>query len=181
MPSERDYAVVAIVAVAQNGVIGAQNAMPWRISSDLRRFRALTMGKPLIVGRRTYESFGRPLPGRQLIVVTRDPHFAAPDARVAPSPQAAIAIARETAAETGAHEIMIGGGAEIFRALLDRVDRVELTEVALRPEGDTFLPPFDPTVWREVERSSPPRGEKDEADFAFVTLERRTARENGSG
>jgi len=180
MPCERDCAVVAIVAVAQNGVIGVQNAMPWRISSDLKRFKALTMGKPLIVGRRTYESFGRPLPGRRLIVVTRDPHFAAPDARAAASPEAALALAREAAAEMGAREIMIGGGAEIFRALLDRVDRIELTEVALSPEGDTQLPPFDPAVWREVGRSSPPRGEKDEADFAFVTLERRAGPEEGS-
>ena len=176
-PSNGNYTLVAIVAVAKNGVIGLRNAMPWRISSDLKRFKALTMGKPLIVGRRTYESFGRPLPGRRLIVVTRNPDFSAPDAEAAASPEAALILAREAAAQMGAREIMIGGGAEIFRALLDQVDRVELTEIALSPAGDAFLPPFDPTVWREVGRQSPPRGAADEADFSFVTLERRGAPE----
>lgn len=165
--------LVAIVAVARNGAIGAANGMPWRLSSDLKRFKALTMGKPLIVGRRTYESFRRPLPGRRLIVVTRDPDFSAPDAILAADPQLALALARRAAGEMGAREIMVGGGAEIYRALLDETRRIELTEVDLEPHGDTFFPPLDPAQWREVARESPPRGEKDEADFAFVTLARR--------
>lgn len=165
--------VVAVVAVARNGVIGAANGMPWRLSSDLKRFKALTMGKPLIVGRRTYESFGRPLPGRRLVVVTRERDFSAPGAILAGDPQRALALARQAADEMGASEIMIGGGAEIYRALLSETQRIELTEVALEPKGDTFFPPLDPSRWREVARETPPRGEKDEADFAWVTLARR--------
>ncbi len=166
--------VVAIVAVAQNGVIGAGGVMPWRLSSDLRRFKALTMGKPLIVGRRTYQSFGRPLPGRRLIVVTRDADFKPADAEVASNPQSALAIACGAAREMGAEEIMVGGGGEIYRALLPQTDRVELTEIALAPEGDAFFPPLDSSDWREIAREAPPRGPRDEADFAYVTLERRS-------
>jgi len=165
--------VVAIVAVAKNGVVGAGNAIPWRLSSDMRRFKALTMGKPLIVGRRTYQSFPRALPGREMIVVTRDFSFSAPGARIAHSPQAALALARKIAAASGASQICVGGGPEIYRALLSEIDRIELTEVALTPEGDAFVEPFDPAIWRETARLTPERGPKDEADFAFVTLERR--------
>jgi dihydrofolate reductase len=164
---------VAIVAVARNGVIGAAKGMPWRLSSDMKRFKALTMGKPLIVGRRTYESFRRPLPGRRLIVVTRAPAFFAPDAILAADPKLALALARQAAEDMGAREIMIGGGAEIYGALLAETRRIELTEVALEPEGDTVFPPLDSSQWREVARETPPRGPKDEADFAWVTLVRR--------
>jgi dihydrofolate reductase len=164
---------VAVVAVARNGVIGAANVTPWRLSSDLKRFKALTMGKPLIVGRRTYETFARPLPGRRLIVVTRDPAFAAPDAMRAADPQAALALARRVADEMGAREVVIGGGAEIYRALLDETQRIELTEVELKPQGDAFFPTLDAAQWREIARETPPRGERDEAEFSFVTLTRR--------
>jgi len=163
---------VAIVAVAKNGVIGARGGLPWRISGDLKHFKALTMGKPLILGRRTFESLPVALPGRDLVVVTRDPGFS-PGARVARSPDEALAVAREIARNSGAREICIGGGAEIYNALLGATDRVELTEIDLNPEGDAFLPPFDPAQWRETARVSAPRGPKDEADYAFVTLERR--------
>ncbi len=165
--------VVAIVAVAKNGVIGAGGGLPWRISSDLKRFKALTMGKPLILGRRTFEALPRPLPGRELVVVTRDSGVSAPGAHFARSPGEALEVAREIARASGAGEICIGGGAEIYSALLEATDRIELTEIDLAPVGDAFLPPFDPAEWRETARAKPERGPKDEADYAFVTLERR--------
>ncbi|ARN81412.1 dihydrofolate reductase [Methylocystis bryophila] len=165
--------VVAIVAVAKNGVIGAEGGLPWRISGDLKRFKALTMGKPLIMGRRTFEALPRPLLGRELVIVTRRPSLSAPGARFARSPDEALEIAREIARASGAKEICIGGGGEIYRALLEATDRVELTEIDLAPEGDAYLPPFDLARWRETARVAPERGPRDEADYAFVTLERR--------
>jgi dihydrofolate reductase len=168
--------VVAIVAVARNGVIGAENGLPWRISSDMKRFKALTMGKPLILGRRTHQSLPRPLPGRELIVVTRDANYAPSGVRVAGDPAAALRLARAVAAEMSAPQICIGGGGEIYRALLDATQRIELTEIDLAPEGDAYFPTLDPLQWREVLRAAQPRGEKDEADFAYVTLERRSDR-----
>ncbi|HTO78911.1 MAG TPA: dihydrofolate reductase [Methylocystis sp.] len=174
--AEKSPEVVAIVAVAKNGVIGARGGLPWRISGDLKRFKALTMGKPLILGRRTFESLPRALPGRELVVVTREPRFLAPGAHVARSPGEALAVAREIARNSDAKEICVGGGAEIYRALLEATDRIELTEIDLNPEGDAFLPPFDPVEWRETGRVLTQRGPKDEADYAFVTLERRRDR-----
>jgi len=167
--------IVAIVAVARNGVIGAANGLPWRISSDMKRFKALTMGKPLILGRRTFQSLPRPLPGRELIVVTRDACFAPQGLRVAHDPAAALRLAQDVAASMSAPQICIGGGGEIYRALLDATQRVELTEIDLAPEGDAFFPRLDPQEWRETFREIQPRGAKDEADFAYVTLERRRA------
>jgi dihydrofolate reductase len=165
--------LVAVAAVAQNGVIGVGDGLPWRISSDLKHFKALTMGKPLILGRRTFQSLRRPLPGREIIVLTHAAAFASPGVGVAHTPEAALDLARRAAAAMGAAEICIGGGGEIYRVFLDRTARVELTEIALAPEGDAFFPPLDPAQWRETRRETPPRGEKDEADFAFVTLARR--------
>ena len=164
--------LVAVAAVARNGVIGADNGLPWRVSSDLKHFRALTMGKPLILGRRTFESLERPLPGREIIVVTRDPRFSPVGVRIAHSPVEALALARRLAVAMAVDEIIVGGGAEIFRALMDETQRIELTEVALEPEGDVFFPSLDMAQWRETRRETPPRGERDEADFAFVTLAR---------
>jgi dihydrofolate reductase len=164
--------LVAVAAVARNGVIGADNGLPWRVSSDLKRFKALTMGKPLILGRRTFESLRRPLPGREIIVVTRDRLFSPAGVRVARSPSEALAVARGVAEALAVDEIMVGGGAEIFRALMDETQRIELTEIALEPEGDAFFPSLDMAQWRETKRETPPRGERDEADFAFVTLAR---------
>jgi dihydrofolate reductase len=164
--------LVAVAAVARNGVIGADNGLPWRVSSDLKHFRALTMGKPLILGRRTFESLERPLPGREIIVVTRDPRFSPVGVRIAHSPVEALALARRLAVAMAVDEIIVGGGAEIFRALMDETQRIELTEVALEPEGDVFFPSLDMAQWRETRRETPPRGERDEADVAFVTLAR---------
>jgi dihydrofolate reductase len=164
--------LVAVAAVARNGVIGADNGLPWRLSSDLKHFKALTMGKPLILGRRTFQSIQRPLPGREIIVVTRDPRFSPAGVRIAHSPLEALAVARRLAKALAVDEIMVGGGAEIFRALMDETQRIELTEIALEPEGDAFFPGLDMAQWRETKRETPPRGERDDADFAFVTLAR---------
>ena len=164
--------LVAVAAVARNGVICADNGLPWRVSSDLKHFKALTMGKPLILGRRTFESLQRPLLGREIIVVTRDPRFSPAGVRIAHSPLEALAVARRLAKALGVDEIVVGGGAEIFGALIDETRRIELTEIALEPEGDAFFPSLDMAQWRETKRETPPRGERDEADFAFVTLVR---------
>jgi dihydrofolate reductase len=165
--------LVAVVARARNGVIGVGNGLPWRLSSDLKRYRTRTWGRPMIMGRRTWESIGRPLPGRETVVVTRRADYVAPGAHLATSLDESLAIARRLAAEMGADEIIVAGGEEIYRALLDRTDLIELTEVALELEGDAHFPPLDPAQWREIARETPPRGERDEADFAFVTLARR--------
>lgn len=165
--------IVAVVARSTNGVIGVDNGLPWRLSSDLKRFKTLTMGKPMIMGRRTWDSIGKPLPGRVTVVVTRNPHFAAEGAHVAANPAEALATARRLAAQMGANEIIVAGGEEIFRALLHQIDVIEITEVALQSLGDAHFPPLDPTEWREIARENPPRGPKDEAAFAYVTLMRR--------
>lgn len=168
--------LVAVVARAKNGVIGANNDLPWRLSSDLKRFKALTMGKPMIMGRRTWDSIGRPLPGREIVVLTRDPGFRAEGAHVATSPAEALATARRLAALVGAQEIIIAGGGDVFRAYLDQTDVIELTEVALETIGDAHFPSLDPAEWEESAREAPQRGPKDEADFHYVTLRRRSER-----
>jgi dihydrofolate reductase len=165
--------LVAIVARAKNGVIGVDNDLPWRLSSDLKRFKALTMGKPVIMGRRTWESIGRPLPGREIVILTRDPHFHAEGAHLAASPAEALATARRLAALKNADEIIIAGGGEVFRLFLDRTDVVEVTEVALDIRGDAHFPALASEDWEETARENPPRGTKDEADFAFVSYRRR--------
>lgn len=165
--------LVAVVARAQNGVIGVGNGLPWRLSTDLKRYKARTWGKPMIMGRRTWDSIGRPLPGRESVVVTRRPDFAAPGAHVARSVDESLALARRIALEMGSEEIIVAGGAEIYRALLDQIALIELTEVDLDIPGDAHFPALHPADWEEIARNAPPRGEKDEADFAFVTLARR--------
>jgi dihydrofolate reductase len=159
-----------VAAVARNGVIGGGNKLPWRLSSDLKRFRALTMGKPLIMGRKTYESVGRLLPGRESIIVTRDAGYAVDGAHVVGDVEAALALAQILAA---GGEIVSAGGGEIFAQTIARADRLFITEVDLAPEGDAKFPAIDPAVWREVKRETPARTERDEADFVFIDYERR--------
>jgi dihydrofolate reductase len=165
-------ALVLIVAVAENGVIGRDNALPWRLKSDLQHFRARTMGKPVVMGRRTFQSLARPLKGRTVIVVTRDPGFAAPGIVVAPSLDAALAAARGDALRRGADAVMVAGGGDVYAAVMPLADRIEMTLVHARPDGDTVFPPIDPAVWREVERIDHPAGPDDSADFAFVGFTR---------
>jgi dihydrofolate reductase len=164
--------IVFVVALAQNRVIGANNALPWRLSSDLKRFRERTWGKPLIMGRRTYDSIGRPLPGRETIAISRDPEFTPANVLVAREPEAALALGAERASAMGADEIIVAGGAQIYRVFLDLADVIHLTHVDMAAEGDVHFPELDPSSWREISREAPARTEKDEADFSWITLER---------
>ena len=168
--------VVVIVAVAENGVIGAGGAMPWRLKSDMSRFKALTSGRPVLMGRKTFLSIRRPLPGRTNIVVTRDAGFRAAGAVVTHSVADAMAIATGDALRRFATEIAIIGGAEIYAQCMDRADRLEITEVHARPEGDTHLAAIDPAVWEEVARVRNPAGPEDSVDFSYVTYRRRHQR-----
>jgi dihydrofolate reductase len=163
--------LVIVAAVAKNRVIGDAGRLPWRLPSDLRRFKTLTMGKPLLMGRKTYESIGRPLPGRETIVLTRDPAFAAKGAHIARDIARAIAVA--AACNSRGNDVIIVGGGELYRQLIDRVTVMHLTEVDLEPEGDAFFPPIDPAQWTETAREAHPAGNGDEAPFAFVDYVRR--------
>lgn len=172
MPESPDQSIVIVVARADNGVIGRDGDIPWHISSDLKRFRRVTMGKPMIMGRKTYESIGKPLDGRDNIVVTRNPDFKADGILVAGSMDEALTLAREKAAERGADEITVIGGAEIYRLVLPMTDIIDVTEVHISPEGDTWFPELDDAEWREVSRERHEPGLKDSAPYSFVILER---------
>lgn len=161
--------VVIIAAVARNGVIGRDNGLPWRLKADLRRFRAVTLGHPLLMGRRTWESLGRPLPGRRNMVVSRDPGFRAEGAEVFASVDAALAAAG------GNEKVFVIGGAEIYRQLMPRADRLMLTEVWADVDGDAHFPPIDSMQFIE-ERREPHEADADnEHDFDFVQYRRRRA------
>ena len=164
--------ILIVAAVAENSVIGRGNALPWRLKSDLQHFRALTMGKPVVIGRKTYLSIGRPLPGRTTIVVSRDREFAAPGIMVAPDLDAALAAARGDALRRQADFIIIAGGAELYRQALPLAARLAMTHVHKRVEGDVSFPPIDPQIWREVAREEHTPGTEDDAPFAFVTYQR---------
>jgi len=164
--------IVFVVAIAENGVIGAGGAIPWRQKSDMARFKALTLGKPVIMGRKTFESLRRPLPGRTNIVITRDAAYRAAGAVVTTSALDAEAVARGDALRRSVTEIAVIGGAEIYRQWLDRADRLEITEVHARPEGDTHFG-IDTAKWEETARIRHPAGPDDSADFSYVTYRRR--------
>jgi dihydrofolate reductase len=165
--------LVLVAAIADNGVIGHDNQLLWRLRSDLRRFREMTWGKPLIMGRKTFESIGKPLPGRQTIVLTRDPTFAAEGVEVARTWDEALDRARLIAERMGADAVVVAGGGEIYALALPHVQKLWLTEVHASPEGDTIFPAFDRSAFREVRRADHPRGPDDEHPFTFVELERR--------
>ncbi|HXH43768.1 MAG TPA: dihydrofolate reductase [Bradyrhizobium sp.] len=167
--------IVFVVAIAENGVIGAGNAIPWRLKSDMARFKALTIGKPVIMGRKTFESLRRPLPGRTNIVITRDGAYRARGAIVTTAPADAEAVARGDALRRSVTEIAVIGGAEIYRHWLARADRLEITEVHARPEGDTHVA-IDKAGWDEITRIRHPAGPDDSADFSYVTYRRRASR-----
>src|ERR1043165_1718199 len=144
--------VVIIAAVAENGVIGQGGTMPWRLKSDMAHLRALTIGKPVVMGRKTWLSLWvRPLPRRTNIVVTRDANFAAPGALVARSLETALQAARRDALRRGT-DVMVIGGAEIYAQAMPRADRLEITRIHMAPEGDTVFPTIDPAIWREAAR-----------------------------
>lgn len=163
-----------IVAVAENGVIGRGGGLPWRMPSDLKTFRRLTMGKPVVMGRRTWATLKKPLDGRDNIVVTRDAHFEAPGATVAHSLGEALGIARVLAGASGADEIMVIGGATIYEAALPLADRVYWTTIHGSPQGDTYFPALDATVWQRVSAESIPRGENDEFAATLEVYERKS-------
>jgi dihydrofolate reductase len=162
-----------VVAIADNGVIGRDNRLIWRLRTDLRRFRDLTWGKPMIMGRKTFESIGKPLPGRETIVLTRDRGFAPPGLHIAHDLEGALATADALADKLGASEISVVGGAEVFRLTLPLAQRLHLTFVHAEPEGDVVFPHFDRTAFRETHREERPKGPDDEHAFTFVDLERR--------
>jgi dihydrofolate reductase len=168
----RRPAIVLVVAVADNGVIGQGGGLPWRLKSDLQHFRAVTMGKPVVMGRKTYLAIGKPLPGRTNIVVSRDRDFAAPGILVAPDLAAAFAAARGDALRRSTDAIMVIGGADIYAQTLPAADRLVITRVHLQPKGDTTFPPIDPDLWREAERSERPAGPADAAGFTLLVYER---------
>lgn len=160
-----------VVARADNGIIGQNNALPWRLPADLRHFKQLTVGKPVVMGRKTFESIGKPLPARHNIVVTRNPEWTAEGVTVAPNLAEAIAAAGLDP-KTRANEIMIIGGAEIYAQAMPFAHRIYLTEVHLEPVGDTSFPMPDTHEWQETERKTFPPEEEFPA-YSFVTLERR--------
>ena len=164
--------VAFVVAAAENGVIGHNGKLPWRMPTDLKRFRSITLGKPVVMGRKTYASLGKPLDGRDNIVVTRQKDFSAPGIHVVTGIDEALALARTLALQRGAGEIMVIGGAEIFRSALPHADRIYLTIVKGRPEGDTILDPFDPDVWRETSRETLAQTPNDQFPADFVVLDR---------
>jgi dihydrofolate reductase len=156
-----------VVAVSQNGIIGSNGRLPWRLSADLKKFKAITMGKPIVMGRKTWDSLPRkPLPGRQNIVITRNPDFHAEGGEVAASAEAALAAAR------GAEEICVIGGGEIYGIFLPVANRIYLTEVAVKVDGDTSFPQLVLETWREVLREHHKASEGDSADFTLRVLER---------
>lgn len=150
-----------IVAMARNRVIGRDNRLPWRLPADLRRFKELTMGHTLLVGRKTFESIGRPLPGRKMLVVSRREGYAPEGVRVAHSVQEALDLARAE----GEPELFVGGGAEIYRQTLPVADRLHLTRIEEDVPGDAYFPEFDETEWRLVDRED--HGPSEEAPFAW--------------
>jgi dihydrofolate reductase len=164
--------VIIIAAVAENGVIGRGNALPWRLKSDMTHFRALTMGKPVLLGRKTYQSIGKPLAGRTTIVISRDKNFSAPGIVVAPNLEAALATARGDALRRGADAIIVAGGADIYGHALPLATRLVITHVHKRVDGDARFPAIDTKLWRESARSEHNPGPQDEAAFAFVSYER---------
>jgi dihydrofolate reductase len=165
--------IVLVAAVARNGVIGGDNRLLWRLKSDLRRFKALTTGRPLILGRKTYDSIGRPLPNRETIVVTRDANFSAAGVHVCHDLAAAFAKGEELAERMGAGEMVVGGGGEIYRLALPFATRAYITRVEAEPEGDTTFPALPGAEWVLRRTQDHPAGPDDEFACTFLDYERR--------
>lgn len=169
--------VSAIAAVADNGVIGktgAQLGMPWRIKSEFRYFKAVTLGHPVVMGRKSFEALGaKPLPGRVNVIITRDRNYRAEGALVAHTLEEGVALAKEAAEKSGGGEIFICGGAEIYRLALPLIDRLYLTEVHLKPEGDILFPPFNRAEWEERKREFHKALPGEDADYTITVLERK--------
>jgi dihydrofolate reductase len=165
--------VALIAAVAQNGVIGDHGRIPWRLPSDFAWFKRTTLGKPVIMGRRTFESIGRPLPGRTNLVVSRRPGYQPDGVIVINDLAAALGHAQAIATADRADEVIVAGGAEIYAETMPLADRLYITHVALEPDGDARFPSIDPALWRAVEEPPVPRSERDSADFHIVAYARK--------
>lgn len=166
--------IALVVARARNGVIGLDGDLPWRLRSDLQRFKAITMGKPCVMGRKTWDSLPlRPLPGRMNVVLTRDGSFKAQGAVVCLSLDEALSIARETAGDDGMDEVCVIGGTALFDLTLPRARRLYITEVEAEPDGDAVFPPFDEAAFVETLCERHEAGDKDDHAFTFRVLERR--------
>lgn len=165
--------VALVAARAANGVIGQDGALPWRLSSDLKNFKTITLGKPIVMGRRTWDSIGaKPLPGRSNLVISRDSTLKCPGAWVFSDLKLAMAAAGALAAASGANEVCVIGGALIYRQILPEADRIYLTDVDVSLPGDAFFPQFDETLFRETDRKQIPRGNKDEHACVVRVLDR---------
>ena len=162
--------VAIVVAMSENRVIGMRNGLPWRLPADLRHFRRVTLGKAVLMGRKTFESIGHPLEGRRNIVVSRDPHFRADGCLIAPSLDEALALA-------GGDEILVIGGASIYAQALPRTERIYLTLVHAQVEGDAFFPSIDEDEWLTTARTDHPADERNVFPYSFLTLERRMPRQ----
>ena len=160
-----------IVAVAENGVIGRNNALPWYLQNDLKYFKQTTMGKPVIMGRKTYESIGKPLPGRTNIVITRQADYQPEGVKVVNSVEAARELAESVCLIDGQEEAMIMGGAEIYTLALPHTDRLYLTEVHADVEGDAFFPEYDKSLWQEVAREDFAAEGPNPYNYSFVVYE----------
>jgi len=165
--------IAMIAAIGQNSVIGNDGQIPWRLPTDFAHFKRTTLGKPLIMGRKTFASIGRPLPERTNIVVTRERGYAREGIVICHSLDEALERAQSIAAADGVPEVMIGGGAEIYREAMPLADRLYITHVAVAPDGDARFPPIDPRQWDIIERHDIVRAEKDSADFTVLTYARR--------
>lgn len=166
--------IALVVAIAENGVIGSKGGLPWRLSTDLKRFKATTMGKPILMGRKTWESIGRPLPGRRNIVITRDRNYKAEGAEVVGSLDEALELVRNQAEGSAQpDEISIIGGGEIYREIMPLADRLYVTHVLANVHGDTYFPEIDPGIWQPVRSEEVPAGEKDIYPTRHVVYERR--------
>ena len=168
----REPVIALVVARAENGAIGVGGDLPWRLSTDLKQFRKVTLGKPVIMGRRTFMSLLRPLDGRANIVLTRNAAFVAPGAVMAYNLEEALDVARKEAAKAGVDEIMVIGGDDVFRAVMPLAKRIYLTEVHASPHADTWFKDFNLKDWRELSRERHEPGPKDQYPFSFVVLER---------
>jgi dihydrofolate reductase len=172
--------VSLVVAMADNGVIGREGGLPWRLSTDMKRFKAITMDHPVVMGRKTWESFPKkgPLPGRTNIVITRDKEYRAEGAVVASSLDEALAIAAES---PGGDEICVIGGGQIYAAVMDRADRLHVTHIPAAIDGDTRFPPIDPHIWYSVHEEVLPAGDRDDFATRYVIYERRNDAADGNG
>ncbi len=164
--------ISVIAALADNRVIGRDNMLPWRLPNDLKHFKAVTLGKPVIMGRKTWESLGRPLPGRTNIVITRQPGYAQAGARVVWSFDDALELAAQVARLDGVDECLVIGGAEIYALALPRCKRLYLTEVHATVEGDAFFPAFNRGQWRETKRERLVASAANPYDYSFVVYEK---------